>query len=76
MEFEFLPKNVFIEDTELLFDIKRVASEISKQSISLSEYAKYGKYSGNTISNRFGSWNNALIKAGLQVRRKYKYSDE
>lgn len=35
----------------------------------MEEYDKAGKYSASCLSTRFGGWNNALIKAGLKIKK-------
>jgi len=35
----------------------------------MEEYDKAGKYSASCLSMRFGGWNNALIKAGLKIKK-------
>ena len=61
------PKNDYlkIKDQELLEDVKLVATRLGKNSISTSEYNKYGKYKIQTLLIRFTTWNLALEKAGL-----------
>jgi len=63
-------------DDELLKDLKRVAVLYNKKSISQKEYKEKGKFSPHTFYNRFGSWNNALTKAGLKVKRTMNISEE
>lgn len=58
--------NERIEDDNLLIDLKDVAKILNVSTIQYKEYKKIGKYHPSTISNRFGSWDNALLQAGLQ----------
>lgn len=68
MKYELKDFNRNIPDNELLEDIKLVASKFAKKSVSSREYNDAGgKFAANTIIERFGGWNNALIKAGLQL---------
>jgi hypothetical protein len=39
-------------------------------------YEKNGKYSSITVMKRFGSWNQALVKAGLEIAVERDISDE
>lgn len=55
-----------ISDEEYYLDLKRVANSINLRTVPYSEYKKYGKYSAEYIITRFGKWNTALIKAGLE----------
>lgn len=54
-----------VSDEELLNDILRVAKMYDKDRLSQSEYNKYGKYHSSTIGKRFGGWNAAVMKIGL-----------
>lgn len=67
------PTNPIPED-ELLSDVRRVAQQLGKTTISSSEYAQFCKYSKDSCFKKFGTWNNALELAGLepyaQVPRK------
>lgn len=63
------PKKQFSSE-ELLIDLKSVAINLNQQSISIKEYAKHGKYSPQTLKKRFGSWKNAIIKAGLRESKR------
>ena len=67
--------NANASDQELIDDLKQVAKEINKVSITQTEYNKVGRYSSATIKNRFG-WNNALEKAGLTITKYQNISDE
>ena len=65
-----------IPDEELLNDLHRVA-DIVGSSPSQPEYSRHGNYSKSTIQRRFGSWNEALIEAGLAIEKRdeKKFSD-
>ena len=54
-------------DEELIADVKRVAVALHKVSLSCKDYTAHGKYSYNTVKNRFGSWNEVLRRTGLSV---------
>lgn len=55
-----------ISDDEYYRDLQRVANSLNLRTVSYDEYKKYGKYSAVNIFKRFGKWNIALIKAGLE----------
>ena len=55
-----------IPEKELLEDICRVAIKLDKQTINSAEYSEYGKYSRDVAIRRYGSWNQALVAAGLE----------
>ncbi len=56
-----------ISDEDLLADLRRVESSLKTRARKLSfrAYRQSGKYSSSTIAERFGSWNKALLAAGL-----------
>ncbi|HEY3251949.1 MAG TPA: HNH endonuclease [Ignavibacteria bacterium] len=58
-----------ISDKELLNDLKSSAESLGKCTITGDEYMLEGAYGKRTIERRFGSWNNALLKAGLKIKR-------
>ena len=58
-----------VSDDLLIEDLVSVAKKLNKNSITHDEYNQEGKYSSSTYLRRFGSWFNALEKAGLQKTR-------
>lgn len=56
-----------IKDEVLLNDLIRVANELNNPKISITDYAKFGKYTAETMHARFGSWNKAKLKANLEI---------
>jgi hypothetical protein len=66
-------RNTSSED--FLADISRVAGKLGKNAISMADYLPHGKYHPATISRRFGSWNTALEKAGLAVKKHQKLTE-
>lgn len=46
-------------------DLKRVASELQARSISRSLYDQHGTLASATVEAAFGSWNEAILAAGL-----------
>ena len=62
----------------MIADLQRVASENRLSTISQTLYAKLGKYTHKVFYSNFGSWNNALKAAGLEIssRRKNISSEE
>mgnify|MGYP000860775303 CR=1 FL=1 len=59
-------KNFYISNDDYIFDLKRVASILNKNTIIISEYEKLGKYSIGRLLARFGSWDSALKTASLE----------
>lgn len=63
-------------DEELIEDVKRVADLLKKESLSCKDYSLHGRFSYNTVRNRFGSWNEVLRRAGLSVEKgRLKFHD-
>ena len=56
-----------VPEEELLADLKRVASDLSKKSLTAIEYSSKGHFGVSTILRRFKQWNLALEKAGLEA---------
>jgi len=68
--FELEPWNRGLTDEELLNDLRRVANELGRATVTYSEYDAYGRCRSRTIEVRFGRWNSALERAGLTVERR------
>lgn len=60
---------VKIETEDLLADLRRVVKELDKTP-SLNEYEEHGEYSNWTITNRFGSWNEAMSAIGEEPNKR------
>lgn len=54
-----------ISDKELLEDIKNAAISMSKNTVTSTEYTKFGKFKVQTILTRFDNWDSALKQADL-----------
>ncbi|MEK6243200.1 MAG: HNH endonuclease [Pseudomonadota bacterium] len=67
---------VEVSDADILADMRRVATEFGAGSLSSRLFEAKGKYSHTTASERFGSWNAALLAAGLKVRNQVDISDD
>lgn len=65
-----------VSDSELLMDLKRVSEMLNTSKVSMPTYNKLGNYDNTTVARRFGTWNNALIMAGLAVSNETNISDE
>lgn len=65
-----------VTDAELIADLRRVAELLGKPTVSRPNYPKYGRYGVSTFNSRFGSWNKALIAAGLSKSHENNISDE
>ncbi len=75
-KFELRPWNRGVSDEELLADLKHIASDLGRDSVTYEEYDAFGRCCSLTISDRFGGWNKALARAGLRVARQIGFSDE
>ena len=66
-----------ISDAVLLSDLRRVARRLDATP-SLREMDEHGEYAPSTYQSRFGSWNEAVVEAGLtpNSRRRPEYADE
>lgn len=76
MKFELEPDNRNSSDEELINDLKKVAKELDKQSITRNEYNIHGRYSEGTLRKRFGGWIKALQKAGLSSVKDYEVTKD
>src|SRR3989344_7993793 len=76
MKFELEEFHRDVSDEELISDLKRVALELDKTAISITDYKKLGKYGKTTYIRKFGSWSNSLQKAGLHATRASKNLSE
>lgn len=75
MQYQVVLRQRNIPDEELLDDLKRVAALLGNaQWLTYAQYSQHGKVAPNTIKNRFGSWENALQKAGFSPEnRQHKH---
>jgi hypothetical protein len=74
--FELKEFNRNIPDNELIADLQRVSNELRSKSITSKEYEKHGKYYPGTLKDRFGTWNKAVEKAGLQPALKFHLTED
>ena len=56
--------------------MRKVAKTLGQDTVSFRDYVKHGTFSTKVFRNRFGSWNNALIKAGFKIIREHKTTEE
>ena len=76
MDFKLRTNARYFSDKELLDDFKRVAVALGKQAIGHREYLRLGKFSCKPYRNRFGGWNKALARAGLEVEKLGRISEQ
>ena len=71
MKYELKQYNYSPADAEIIEDLKRVVDTHNLSRMTIREYDIYGKYNSSTVTRRFGTWNNALIKAGISLTQQY-----
>jgi Homing endonuclease associated repeat/HNH endonuclease len=72
MKYQLKDFNRNVSDQDLLDDLKAVAEKLGLDKITSRQYdSSGGKYTSGTMGVRFGSWNIALGKAGLNTVMKH-----
>jgi len=71
MKFELEPYHRNKSDEDLLEDLRKTAKFLGKQTLTKSGYKKHGTYHPSTLHRRFGSWSEALSRAGLSKTRNW-----
>ena len=67
---------VNIPKEKLIEEIKRVSKEqFDGQPPSCRSMNEYSRYSNKTFQDKFGSWNDALFKAGFEVNQEPNYDE-
>jgi hypothetical protein len=69
-------KGAPVSDAELRFDLIRVSELLGSKTVPQKKYGKVGTYDYSTIIRRFGSWNKALLAAGLSISNEIDISDQ
>ncbi len=76
MDFKLRTNAKFSSNEELLKDLRKVAKKLKKNNVSFRDYVKHGTFSTKVFINRFGSWNKAVQKAGLDIIREHKITEK
>lgn len=76
MKFELEEYHRNVPDQKLILDLLKIAEELNKETVTYDEYNERGAYCSNTLMKRFGSWNKALERAGLQKKRNINITEE
>lgn len=69
MKFELEEYHRGITNEELIAELKQIALKLNKTALNRTDNDEHGKYGTTTYIRRFGSWFNALEKAGLEKTR-------
>lgn len=69
MKFELGPYHRGVSDEDLTQDVKEVAARTGKDTVTIADYERLGKYHPSTLQRRFRSWFNVLEEAGLKESR-------
>jgi hypothetical protein len=70
------PPGAPVSDADLIADLQRVAKRLGTDALTGEQYEAHGAYHRITQQRRFGSWNQAICKAGLKVTLKQNHSIE
>ncbi len=54
-----------VQELDLIKDMKRVAKQLGKESLTQKEYSAHGQFNVSTIIRRLEGWNNGTAAAGL-----------
>jgi 5-methylcytosine-specific restriction endonuclease McrA len=65
-----------VSDEELIADLRRVAEYLKTENVPRNKYKQYGEFAYVTQEQRFGGWNNALLRSGLKIDTPPPISDE
>lgn len=64
-----------VSSAELLADLRRVAQLLGAAGVPQPQYRQHGLYDDTTVGRRFGSWNKALLEAGLSLCNEVEIPD-
>lgn len=76
MKFKLEPYHRNVPDEDLVSDLIEVKIKLGKEKLTIEEYNNFGKYSAGTMHRRFGTWNKALRKAGIELSNEIYISEE
>lgn len=69
MKYEMKTLSDYSEEN-ILNELKRVAKLLNKNTVGYEDMGKHGRCSTSVYEKKFGSWNNALLKAGLEISHR------
>ena len=76
MTFRFENTRPDIGNEEILADLRRVAAALQLPTLSHRSYQDHGRFSSSVVKKRFGTWNAAIIAAGLEIGSRRDLADE
>jgi hypothetical protein len=76
MKFELEAHSRNTPDAELLDELRRVALQLNKATVTIDEFNDKASFHSTTLSRRFGTWMKALDAAGLQRTRNLNIANE
>jgi len=78
MKFELAAFHRDVPNEDLLRDLAAVDAKLKTlgDSLTYRSYRRFGSYSAATMAVRFGSWNDALRKAGISLTEEKNVSPE
>lgn len=76
MRFQLEPYHRDTTDAELIEDLRRVAAETGRSTVTIDRYNDRGRFHATTLTRRFGSWFKALECAGLKRTRNLNIPNE
>jgi hypothetical protein len=75
MEYRIKGLSDYSEES-LINELRRVATHYKKETLTEREFRQLSKVGSRVIITRFGSWNNALQKAGLTIKNRKDISEK
>lgn len=67
MKYQLQKINRHSSNEDIIQDIIRVSSLLGKLKLTRDEYRQHGRYGSTTVYRHFGTWNKALMLAGLEI---------
>ncbi len=68
--------NAGVDAEVALADLRAVAMKLGTPTVSNKAYCAHGRYSDGPLIRAFGSWNAALVAAGLKVSKRARISSD
>lgn len=64
-------------DDDVINDVNKVAKTLCKDTVTMDEYSKYGKYHSTTLICKYGGkWNNVLKLCGMRLNNDRDITNE